>query len=206
MKKILNRSTLIVGVDIDTHEQTFPKLDNTLVVRADITQPGLFGEFFDIAYSFATFEHVSDPRGGWQNMINLLRPGGVLWSVSSPLWFSPYGHHKAMLEGHPWAHLEQRDPESLLRYCIDQGIPSPDKIDLVHHVNYIYHPDPFNRLRASEYASAARYLAGVTLMVNDFDLIIPNKEDQIVIDRLLAKGFAIDDLLSQTHRLVAVKE
>jgi SAM-dependent methyltransferase len=206
MRKLLGSSVLIIGIDLDTHEETFPKLDNTLIFKADITQPGIFGEFFDLAYSFATFEHVNSPRDGWQNMVNMLRPGGVLWSVSSPLWLSPYGHHKDMLKGHPWAHLLHDNPASLLKYCTDQGIQSPDEIDLVHHVNYIYHPAPFNRLSAKEYSLAASSLNNVDIEINDFDLLEPDNYSRSAFDHLCAKGFTVENLLSQTHRLVATKK
>lgn len=87
LRKRLGPEPLIIGVDIDIHADTLPDTPNTLTIKTDITAEIMIGNCFDLAYSFATSEHIHDPQKGWQNMLNMLKPGGMLWCVSSPLWY-----------------------------------------------------------------------------------------------------------------------
>ena len=198
----LGPDPLIVGVDIDIHSDSIAEIPNTLLLQTDITKNPILGNCFDLAYSFATFEHIHDLQRGWQAMLNVLRPGGLLWSVASPLWCSPYGHHKPMLHGHPWIHLLHPEPEALHVFCLANNIQAGDGIDMIHHVNYIFNPDCFNRHPASAYHNAAIALQKARLEINEFDLLPSNDlEEQIAL--LVARGHSRQDLLAQTHRLVA---
>lgn len=198
----LGPDPLIVGVDIDIHPESFPDIPNTLLLQTDITREPILGNCFDLAYSFATFEHIHALQQGWQAMLNVLRPGGLLWCVASPLWCSPYGHHKPMLHGHPWAHLLHPDPEALHIFCLANNIQADDGIDMIHHVNYIFNPACFNRHPASAYHEAACALDKAQLEINAFDLL-PSDDLEERIALLLARGHTRQDLLAQTHRLVA---
>ena len=202
LRQRLGPEPLIVGVDIDIHSDTVPDIANTLLIQTDITKEPMIGPCFDLAYSFATFEHIHDLQRGWQAMLQVLRPGGLLWSLASPLWCSPYGHHKPMLQGYPWAHVLHPDPESLHLFCLTNNIVADDGIDMIHHVNYIFNPDCFNRLPASAYHNAALALEQAQLEINSFDLVASEGlEEQL--STLMARGHSRHDLLAQTHRLVA---
>lgn len=198
----LGPEPLIVGVDIDIHADSFPEIPNTLLLQTDITKDPILGNCFDLAYSFATFEHIHALQRGWQAMLDVLRPGGLLWSVASPLWCSPYGHHKPMLNDHPWAHLLHPDPVALHLFCLTNNIQADDGIDMIHHVNYIFHPDCFNRHPASAYHNAALSLQNAQLEINEFD-ILPSEDLEDRIATLVTRGHSRQDLLAQTHRLVA---
>lgn len=198
----LGPDPLIVGVDIDIHSDSFPAIPNTLLLQTDITKDPILGNCFDLAYSFATFEHIHDLQAGWQAMLNVLRPGGLLWSVASPLWCSPYGHHKPMLQDHPWVHLLHPEPEALHLYCLANNIQADDGIDMIHHVNYIFNPACFNRHPAANYQHAALALSGAALEINTFDLL-PGDGLEDRIAPLVERGHSRQDLLAQTHRLVA---
>lgn len=202
LRNRLGPEPLIVGIDIDIHAERFPCIANTFVIQADITKDLIMGNCFDIAYSFATFEHIQDLQLGWQAMLDVLQPGGLLWSVSSPLWCSPYGHHKPMFREHPWIHLQHPDPESLLEFCLANAIEADDGIAMIHHLNYLFNPACFNRHPTSAYRQAVAGLRNANVEVNDFDYIeATGFEAQI--SELIAIGHQPSDLLAQTHRLIA---
>ena len=202
LRNRLGPDPLIVGVDINTHPATFPDLPNTLIVEADITSSSIFGSCFDLVYSFATFEHIHDLQSGWQAMINVLRPGGLLWSVASPLWFSPFGHHKPMFNAYPWIHIMYPTTQSLMEFCADNDIVADDDISMIHHVNYIFNPSCFNRHPTDAYRDAAAGLENAFLEKNDFDYI-EGKDFGATIARLEADGHKRENLFAQTHRLIA---
>ncbi|MCP4246948.1 MAG: methyltransferase domain-containing protein [bacterium] len=68
---------------------------------------------FDLAYSLATFEHIHDLPAALAEMWRVLRPGGLLVTVWSPIWNGFNGHHYGSTLSHPdhrdvdlpWAHL-----------------------------------------------------------------------------------------------------
>jgi SAM-dependent methyltransferase len=172
------------------------------VIQADITKGTMLGSCFDLAYSFATFEHIHDLEQGWQAMLNVLRPGGMLWSVASPLWCSPFGHHKPMFNQYPWVHLEYPTPQDLLSFCEQNAIEAEDGIAMIHHINYMFNPDCFNMLPASAYLQAAANLKGARLDINEVQLLGESGLSDKLI-QLMKLGHQRTDLLGQTHMLVA---
>jgi SAM-dependent methyltransferase len=202
LRERLGPEPLIVGVDIDIHPEDFPAIANTLILQIDITKQSVLGNCFDLAYSFATFEHIHDIQQGWQAMLNMLRPGGLLWSVASPLWMSPFGHHKPFFNKYPWAHVLNPDPQSLHRFAQTNNILPDDNIDILHHVDYIFNPSCFNRLPPAAYSQAAEMLQSAAIEANQFDYIDESGlEAQIA--SLEAVGYNRLDLLALTHRLIA---
>jgi SAM-dependent methyltransferase len=85
IRKLLGSRPLIVGIDINIQASSYENLSNTLLIQTDITKYPIFGGDFDIAYSFATFEHIRDIKSAWQAMINVLKVGGMLYTLASPL-------------------------------------------------------------------------------------------------------------------------
>ena len=57
-------------------------------------------EAFDIAYSSNVLEHVSDPWRMAEEMLRVVRPGGVVF-ISYTVWFGPWGGHETA----PWHFL-----------------------------------------------------------------------------------------------------
>lgn len=46
--------------------------------QADIMELGLIGQQFDLIESVGVLHHLCDPVSGWQILVNLLRPGGLM--------------------------------------------------------------------------------------------------------------------------------
>ena len=203
--RLLEGRAQFVGVDIVDEFYAGETIDHAVYISADIANLPIVSKNFDLAYTLATFEHVRPIREGWQQMLNLLRPGGVLWSVSSPLWMTPYGHHKGdQFQGHPWIHLRYPDIDSLTTHCQQAGIESRDEINIVEHIKYIFNDNYFNRYSSRVYCQEAEKLQGGKIIINDFDYL-PASELEGSED-LLQMGFDRNDLLALTHRLMVVKE
>jgi ubiquinone/menaquinone biosynthesis C-methylase UbiE len=77
---------------------TFRKLDATRLPFEDRT--------FDLVYSIATFEHVSDPLAAFHEMKRVLKPGGLGYVQTAPFYYSPFGHHMfGYFDDYPWIHV-----------------------------------------------------------------------------------------------------
>lgn len=164
--------------------------------RQSIECTDLPSQSFDLVYSVATMEHVPDIAAGYAEMARLVKPGGAVYSVASPLWFSPFGHHMAGLEQHPWIHIvfnEQQIADYVRKHAID-GIS--------HNVPYMMNPDFFNRRKASEYAAATK---NIGLRVKHNDLL---RENEGLLSHplgisALKLGLSKEELLPVTHRFIA---
>ena len=209
--KILNELTHgnaeIHGLDIEQSVgQHGPKGENIIYINASVYDIPYKSEYFDFAYSFATFEHIDDLRLGWQNMINVLKAGGEMISVSSPLWHSPFGHHKSdIFRDYPWAHLLYPDVQSLHEFCLKSGIKSSDQTDLIHHIRYMLEPKFFNKLKPQAYEEAASQLTGCKFVQSKFDKMT-SENLPLNYQEVISKGFTLDEITSSTHHLHCVKE
>lgn len=201
----LGSSVIIHGVDIIDNIGSGYINDNVLYIKADASNLPICSEYYDLAYSFATFEHIKDVHKAWQCMVNVLKPGGMLWTVASPVWTSPFGHHKSdIFKKYPYIHLKYPTPADLLSFCKDNDIKSNDSTDIVHHINYMLHDDYFNKLKPKFYLEAANALENLNILKNTFDCVedfyLNHASDLIEIG-----AYEKDDLLSITHRLCGLK-
>ena len=156
---------------------------------------------FDLVFATATMEHVHNVEAGFAEMARLTTPGGILWSIASPLWHSPYGHHMACFEGHPWVHLLY-DEAALLDYAREHSITTPEIHEIV---SYMFKPVPFNRRPAKDYTAAIAKLRGVRIIANSVYSLASSVLDHPLGQAALARGFAKDELLAETHYAAARK-
>jgi len=63
------------------------------------------GEPFDLIVSRDAFEHIHDLPEVVDELVSLLKPGGLLYVGFGPLYNSPLGDHRLMGFGLPWFHL-----------------------------------------------------------------------------------------------------
>jgi SAM-dependent methyltransferase len=170
--------------------------------RQSIEQTDLPTGFFDLVYSVATMEHVPDIFAGYSEMSRLVKPSGFIYSVASPIWNSPYGHHMACFDGHPWVHLNFTKDE-IAEYARAHSISSLPGVPLHHTISYMMHPDYFNRRSAAEYDAAIRGLRGIEVIENELLREDPKLLGHPLGKRALGLGFSADELLSVTHSFVA---
>ena len=85
------------SVDVDAHDVTGSREHR--VVGSGMELPFRSGAF-DVVYSSNVLEHVSDPWQMAEEMLRVVRPGGVVF-ISYTVWFGPHGGHETA----PWHYL-----------------------------------------------------------------------------------------------------
>lgn len=194
----------IHGLDIVSDVGVNYSASNVCYLCASVTNMPYRSQYFDLVYSFASFEHIHDISLAWQSMINVLKPGGVIYTIASPLWCSPWGHHKSdIFRLQPWIHLLYPEPDKLYAHASGIGLQSNDDIDLIHHINYMMNDEYFNKLKVSDYEVAARMQTGLSVKSSEFFKI--EKVQHNNYDLALERGYSQDDLLSSTHIFYGVK-
>jgi SAM-dependent methyltransferase len=147
-----------VAADVDNHEYLL--LDGA-IEQAPATLDGQF----DLAFSIACFEHVSRLPRALTAIHRLLRPGGKLFTMFSPIWSAHDGHHLPVITDAagqtfvfnrncpipPWGHLVC-SPSELFEFLLTKTDPTAAE----EMVYYTYHAPNINRLFAEDYL---RYFA-----------------------------------------------
>lgn len=60
---------------------------------------------FDLVFSINSMEHFDRPAAALDEMLRVLRPGGLLFLTFDPLYFSPWGLHASRRLGMPYPQL-----------------------------------------------------------------------------------------------------
>src|SRR5208337_237211 len=78
--------------------------------------------FFDLVFSIATLEHISNPYACLAEMVRVIKPGGFGYVQAGPLYHSPFGHHMfPYFPDFPWIHL-RRSRKEIVSYATQHGI------------------------------------------------------------------------------------
>ena len=119
------------GIDINPDYITFAEEKHAQwgaraqFICGDIRQERL--EPADIITSCNVMEHVTPLPETLAALVQCAKPGGELFIGFSPLWHSPFGHHRLMETRLPWAHLPRNNRAFLDRLIDDDG-NSPETI------------------------------------------------------------------------------
>lgn len=161
--------------------------------------------YFDLVYSVATMEHIQNIESAFMEMIRVLKPGGLLYCVAAPLWYSRYGHHKGdLFLEYPWIHLILNKEEIKKWFLENKSKISPEIAkEIDHHVEYMLNPSFFNKRPAKDYVNICNSL-GLEIIINSLDLeprefLTSNYRD------LLLDKYEENELLAVTHRVIARK-
>jgi len=195
----------VCGLDIVDEIGRDCRMDGVSYFQASAEQMPFGNDEYDLVYSFATMEHVPDIVSAFTEMARVLAPGGFVYSIASPLWNSPYGHHKPdIFNGLPWIHLTHTRAE-ILELCRIKGIKSPNSLPLSEHVDYMLNREYFNMLPAENYISACARLPDMKVIRNDCDRL-PDEALPREIEAVLEQsGINREESLSVTHTLIARK-
>lgn len=131
--------------------------------RAEHVPPALQGRF-DVAVSFAAFEHIDRLSAALDGIFSALRPGGTLFALFAPIWSAFDGHHLPEIRDRdgrvfdfsqspvpPWGHLLMRPPQ-LFNFLLPQvGRETATEI-----VYFVYHSPHINRLFTEDYVEYCR--------------------------------------------------
>ncbi len=138
--------------------------DYLLLDGAFENAPGGLDGQYDLAFSIACFEHLSRLPKVLSAAWRLLRPGGKLFTMFSPIWSSFDGHHLPTITDAsgqtfvfnkncpipPWGHLVCT-PSEMFEFLLGKTDPTAAE----EMVYYTYHAPNINRLFAEDYV---RYL------------------------------------------------
>jgi SAM-dependent methyltransferase len=138
-------------------------LDNDYVLLEGAIEnaPDALAGQFDVAFSIACFEHVSRLPKALDRISRLLRPGGQLFTMFSPIWSAHDGHHLPEIRDRagrtfkfdhspipPWGHLLV-GPSGLYEFLCKQTDPATAE----EMVYYVYHAPHINRLFLEDYVN-----------------------------------------------------
>jgi SAM-dependent methyltransferase len=161
---------------------------------------------FDLVFCLATMEHVGRIDFAFPELVRVAAPGGVIYSVSAPLWNSAQGHHKGdFFADFPWIHLRLNEAE-ILEYCAASGIEdSASGLPMETHVAYMLNDKFFNKQPAHAYVETCAALEGVEILANDlaYDDEAPLTDE--ILAELGAKGYPREELLASVHTFVGRK-
>ena len=133
-------------------------------VMADATAAGLASASFDVVFGRAILEHISQIPRLRDEIVRILKPGGVFYLDGSPMWCSPKGHHLWLRapSGRQytfadsdcpidnWEHLLLSEDEIVS--VLDQR--RVDEADVQAIVDYVYHAQGQNRLSTTAICDA----------------------------------------------------
>lgn len=103
---------------------------------------------FDMVFSINSFEHFDSPEASLDEMLRITRPGGLIYLIFDPLYYSPWGLHANRRLGMPY-------PQILFSESDIQRFVDEYQAEIIH----TYSPDsnpskispPLNRLPLNRY-------------------------------------------------------
>jgi SAM-dependent methyltransferase len=135
--------------------------DYVLLEGAIEDAPDALAGQFDVAFSIACFEHVSRLPKALDRIARLLRPGGQLFTMFSPVWSAHNGHHLPEITDRagrtfkfdrspipPWGHL-LAGPSGLYEFLCKKTDPAAAE----EMVYYVYHAPHISRLFLEDYVN-----------------------------------------------------
>ena len=153
----------VVGVDVEEDIGKDYQHKQIEYCRVKAEEMTFEDDTFDISLSFATLEHVQDPKVTLLNMVKVTKPQGVIYCQTAPLWNSPFGHHKKdIFPNDPWIHVRKKSAEEMMDYygSFCEEVFEGSKIK--DHIRYIYSKD-FNRMSVFDLRRIVALLMELTL-------------------------------------------
>jgi len=197
----------VIGIDLDPRIGNDYQAANVSYLKQSITNlTEICSNSLELIYSVAVFEHVFDIPVALNECKRILKPDGIAYILSSPLWNSPYGHHyKPLLEAYPWIHLVLGQRE-LYDFLTDKGICEYDGKTIDQILDYIYHPQHFNRFPAPYYQYAVKNIDGIEVLDNKLSIQSLNQYSNTdYFNGSIIRGYSEEELLSSLHLLVFKK-
>jgi SAM-dependent methyltransferase len=151
-------------------------------------------ESYDVVYSTNCFEHVDDIAAAFGEVYRVLKPGGILFTIFSPIWSGPVGHHTWVWDGDTpltfqqgvfpdWHHLACTESE--LRPYLETKY-EPELVEKI--LGYVYRSRDINRRLDSDYErETARYDFAKILALRLRSRREPDRELRPVLQRRYAE-------------------
>jgi SAM-dependent methyltransferase len=161
-------------------------------------------DFYDLVFSVATLEHIHNLEAAFSEIYRVTKPGGLIYSVASPLWNAYEGHHMyGLFSEFPWIHLRLSPPE-IIQYIEKTKKDIGDYKKAENLVDFMF-SEYFNRRLATEYLKISSELKISYLIRNDIwqdgeTFLTPD-----ILEELTQKGLNKEEILSVSHTYVAIK-
>lgn len=196
----------LVGLDVMDEIGVNFINDRVTYVRESAEKMSFDSGSFDFIFCFATMEHVPDIEKAFAEMERVLRTGGVVYSVASPLWCTRQGPHWGeAFDSYPWIHL-RRAKSDIIDYVAEKHASDPKcAFPDQSRIEYLLDPANINRRRSRDYVNACMALDRLQLIRNDIDFENPADVDRAAVRECLQLGYDAFDLFGLTHTLVARK-
>jgi SAM-dependent methyltransferase len=149
------------------------------VGKVEEINPNLYGHF-DLVFSIACFEHIHTIGLALDRMWSVLKSGGKLFTMFSPIWSAHDGHHLPNIVDRngnkftfanspipPWGHLQFSPSE------MSEHLMKHTDFKTAHEmVYYIYHSPHINRLFTEDYV---RYFQNSKFTIKKLIATFPSK-------------------------------
>ena len=194
----------VTGIDVMATTGCVYRSDAIQYHSMDATRLAFPEAAFDLVYSIATFEHLPRPKKTLDEIVRVMRVGGMGYVQAGPLYYSPFGHHMfAYFGDQPWIHL-RRSKKRIRGYAIkrgiDQRIAEDLGISIDEYLEQMLSTDHINGFALSEYGlDAFRQRRDITVLKFNIsregeDLLTPQiaaELGDIPTSRLTEHGFEI---------------
>lgn len=164
----------IIGVDkfLDLWWSTHATSgDKWAIETGDAIKLNFPDNHFDVVYSLATFEHISDITATLREIKRVLKPYGKFFTHFSPIWTSVIGHHYDFWVSQdkcrlipPWGHLWMTREEMYEYICKKENEDEAQKA-----CYQIYQSEIINRIPRSDFY---KLVGNCGLWVRDFREVI----------------------------------
>ena len=181
---------------------------------------------YDLVFSVAVLEHIHNLAAALAEIVRVTKPGGLIYTVASPLWNSLEGHHyNDLFSDYPWAHL-RLTPDAMKHWLVTSKTHEDFQpwLDLLEKEGFLSEPildkdiynyaqritdflfsDYFNRTPAKQYCDEVNkldlsYLIRNDLWYNHSETLTPE-----ILSELSSKGLTKEELLSVSHTFVGIK-
>lgn len=159
----------IVGIDYALNSKWKVSADDRGqhydLFEMDATNLTFIDSSFDSIYSINVFEHIDDLKGALCQIARVLKPGGCLFTIFSPIWSARLGYHyihwDVEISKHipPWGHLYLTEVD-----MYREILASSKNEDLAQKASsQIYHRKGLNRLVYKEYLDLFRECKSLSL-------------------------------------------
>lgn len=150
---------------------------NVYHYKSSATQTSFSDNFFDIALSLNTFEHIINLDKALEETYRVLKPGGILYSDFGPIWSSPKGHKsEAFFEYHPkkersvtlppYAHLLLTKEQA--RDYVAKSYPFLERSLKEEFINNIYENQNLNKMLYLDYLSLFKKCSFEIVSISSF--------------------------------------
>lgn len=164
----------------------------------------LADESVDFIYSFSTFQHIDGLGAAYREAYRVLRPGGIIRTIASPLWNSRTGPHWGSdFAELNWLHLRVKESE-LIEFLESSKNPIFKKYT-TDQIKYFLDPRHFNRRFARDYIISASICEGWEILENEILMEDRGNIDNEIIEHLNKIGYSQIEIFGVTHSFLAKK-